>query len=74
MTAEVLQMATVRELREQRGWSQFELAVKTGVTPATIYNWETRRRKPTIDHLRKLAEVFGVRMEDIDFEEAGGER
>ncbi|RIK36688.1 MAG: XRE family transcriptional regulator [Chloroflexi bacterium] len=61
-------MRTIRELRESAGLTQFELAVKVGVTPATVYNWERGRYEPKASQLRTLARVFGVSMDDIDFE------
>jgi len=60
-------MRTIRELREERGWTQLELAYKAGVTPATIYNWEAGRNEPKASQLRKLAQVFAVSMDVIDF-------
>jgi transcriptional regulator with XRE-family HTH domain len=56
---------TIRELREARGWTQFELAIKVGVQPTTIYTWESGKKMPMIPQLRKLAEAFGVSMDDI---------
>ena len=61
-------MKTIRQLREERGWTQFELAVKVGMTPATVYNWERGRYEPKASQLRTLARVFDVSMDDIDFE------
>ena len=61
-------MKTIRELREARGWTQLELAVKLGVTPVTVYNWERGKHVPTATQLRALARTFEVRMDDIDFE------
>jgi transcriptional regulator with XRE-family HTH domain len=61
-------MKTIRELREERGWTQLELGNKLGVTPVTVYNWERGQHIPTALQLRSLARVFGVLMDDIDFE------
>lgn len=61
-------MKTIRQLREERGWTQFELAVKVGVTPATVYNWERGRYEPKATQLRAVARAFDVAMDDIDFE------
>ncbi len=58
-------MKTIRELREGRGWTQLELAVKLGVTPATVYNWERGKYEPTASKLRAIAQTFGVSMDDI---------
>ena len=58
-------MPTIRELRERRGWSQFELAKAVDVTTSAVYSWEAGRATPKVPQLRKLAETFAVRMDDI---------
>ena len=60
-------MKTIRELREERGWTQLELAYRLGVTPATVYNWERGRFEPTASKLRQVARLFGVSMDVIAF-------
>jgi DNA-binding XRE family transcriptional regulator len=59
-------MKTIRALRQERGWTQFELALKVGVQPQTIYFWESGRRTPLVPQLRKLGHVFGMCSDDID--------
>ncbi len=59
-------MATIRELRTKQGWSQQDLAVKIGVSVATVYNWERGKYEPTVSKFKALALVFGVPMESID--------
>ena len=63
-----MQRRTIRELRETAGMTQLQLANRIGVTPSAVYNWETGRNEPKASQLRLVAEVFGVRMDDIDFE------
>jgi len=65
-------MKTIRELREERGWSQFELAVRAGVTPGTVGNWERGKTEPKATQLRRLAEVFGVAMDAIEISDREG--
>jgi len=48
------------------GLTQLELANKLDVTPATVYTWERGRNEPRVSQLRKLAELFGVLMDDIE--------
>ena len=62
-------MKTVRELREAAGLTQLELAVRVGVTPSTVYNWESGRSEPRVSQLRRVAEAFGVKMDDIELVE-----
>ena len=59
---------TIRVLREERGWTQLELANAIRVTPATVYNWERGKYEPKASQLRALARAFGVSMDVIDFE------
>ena len=65
-------MKTIRELREERGWSQFELAVKAGVTPGTVGNWERGKSEPKISQVRVLAELFEVSMDVIEVADREG--
>jgi transcriptional regulator with XRE-family HTH domain len=59
-------MKTIRELREERGWSQFELAIRAGVTPGTVGNWERGKTEPKASQLHQLADVFAVPMDVIE--------
>jgi len=59
-------LKTIRELREAKDWTQFQLAIQVGVSPSTIYNWESGRAEPRVSQLRRLAELFGVRMDDVE--------
>lgn len=59
-------MPTIRELREERGWTQDELANRLGVHQRAVYFWESGRRMPKVPQLRRLAETFGVSMEAFD--------
>jgi len=64
-------MKTIRELREGRGWTQFQLAVKAEVTPSTISNWERGATEPKVGQLRKLARLFEVPMDLIEVADEG---
>jgi len=50
----------IRELREKLGLTQRELAEKLGVDNSTISAYESGRITPSVDKLRKLAEILGV--------------
>ena len=56
---------TIRRLREERGWTQLELAYRLQITPVTVYNWERGRTEPRVSQFRQLARLFGVSMDDI---------
>lgn len=59
-------MKTIRNLRRQRGWTQFELALAVGVQPQTVYLWESGRRQPRVSQMRRIGEVFGLCSDEID--------
>jgi DNA-binding XRE family transcriptional regulator len=59
-------MKTISELRRERGWTQFDLALAVGVQPQTVYLWESGRRQPQVTQMRKLGKVFGICSDDID--------
>jgi DNA-binding XRE family transcriptional regulator len=59
-------MKTIRTLRRERGWTQFDLALAVGVQPQTVYLWESGRRQPQVSQMRKLGEVFGLCSDEID--------
>ncbi len=61
-------MKTIRELREAVGLTQAQLAARLNCTPSTVYNWERGRNEPKASQLRAMAILFGVSMDDIDFE------
>jgi DNA-binding XRE family transcriptional regulator len=62
---ERVNVKTIRELRRERGWTQFQLALAVGVQPQTVYLWESGRRVPQVPQLRKLGEVFGLCSDEI---------
>jgi transcriptional regulator with XRE-family HTH domain len=62
---------TIRELRLERGWTQFELALQVGVQPQAVYLWESGRRTPQVPQLRRLGQVFGLCSDDIALEPVG---
>jgi transcriptional regulator with XRE-family HTH domain len=61
---------TIRELRNEKGWSQAELAHRAGVAPSS---WESGRYEPRASQLRELADALGVKMDDIELAVPGKE-
>ncbi len=61
-TEEVLAQAIGAEIarqREERGWSQIELAVMVGCDRSAVSRWETGRRLPSLPHLVALGQALG---------------
>jgi len=58
-------MKSIRELREARGWTQLEVAIRLGVTPLTVGNWERNVTEPRASQFRGLARLYGVSMDEL---------
>jgi putative transcriptional regulator len=59
----------VRQLREQFGWSQAELAERLDVSRQTVNAIETEKYDPSIKLAFKLARLFEAPIETIFLEE-----
>jgi len=61
----------LRELREERGLTRSKLAKEVGVHWTYIWQLEAGKRQPSLRLARKLAETFGVSLDELL---GGGER
>ena len=52
----------ITKLREEKGLSQKELAVASGVTPASISRWENGERIPNAVYIAQLANALDVKI------------
>jgi transcriptional regulator with XRE-family HTH domain len=55
----------IRELRTERGWSQEELSIKTGVHRNYIGGIERAERKPTVETVAKLADALDMSVAEL---------
>lgn len=55
----------IKEMREERGWSQGELAKRLNVSRQTVISIEKERYNPSLDLAFSLADLFERRIEDI---------
>jgi ribosome-binding protein aMBF1 (putative translation factor) len=56
----------VRELREQHGWSQTQLAQAAGMTQSAVARFEAGGTVPTLPILERLARALDVEL-DVQF-------
>ena len=52
-------------LREKKGLTQADVASAMGVTPAAVSKWENGSSKPRVEVLFRLAELLGVKPEEL---------
>lgn len=64
MKKETLGM-TIAALRKKNGMTQLDLAEKMGVTDKAVSKWERDISCPDVNTLPKLAELFGISMDEL---------
>lgn len=65
---------TVKQLREEHGWKQIDLAYHAGVSLSTVSNIEAGQQDPRISIARKIADTLGVTVDAIDWIQAAERR
>ena len=55
----------IASLRKENGMTQLELAEKMGVTDKAVSKWERDLSCPDVHSIPKLAEVFGIRVDEL---------
>lgn len=55
----------IASLRKENGMTQLELAEKMCVTDKAVSKWERDLSCPDVDTIPKLAEVFGISMDEL---------
>lgn len=60
----------IKRLRQKCGMTQEALAEQLCVTRQAVSNWETEKTQPDVETLGKLAEIFGVSVEEIIYGES----
>lgn len=58
-------MEKIRIFREKAGLSQRELASALNISQSAIAQWESGETQPTLDNLRKTADILGVTPGDL---------
>ncbi len=59
-------------LRQQRGWSVNNLAMRAGLTQSTLNNLYNRNAEPKLSTLRAICEAFGITLAEFFREGEGG--
>ena len=55
----------IRNLRLEHDMSMKDLAAKLGVADSAICRWENNQAKLTLDMAVKIADLFGIPMEEL---------
>ncbi len=59
----------ITKLREERNWTEYQLAERSGLTQSTISSWYCKKMLPTIPSLIKICNAFGITMSQFFLED-----
>jgi len=58
-------LAVITRYREERGWTEYQLAEKSGLPQSTISSWYRKKLVPTLPSLEKICEAFGITLTEL---------
>ena len=62
-------LAVITTYRESRGWTEYQLAERSGLPQSTISSWYRKNMVPTIPSLEKICDAFGITLSQLFSEE-----
>ncbi len=62
---------TIRQMRDEHGWAQLDVAVGVGASTSAVARWERGEVVPRDKYHERLAKLFGVSVEEIAFGQDG---
>lgn len=65
MTNDKERMTGLKKIRKERGLTQIMMANNLGICAQCYRNFETGRRQPKLDMLKRFADVLGCSVSDI---------
>lgn len=58
-------LQTIMNYREDRGWTEYQLAERSGLPQSTISSWYRKGMMPTIPSLKKICDAFGITLSQL---------
>lgn len=58
-------LSSISNYREARGWTEYQLAEKSGLPQSTISSWYRKGMIPTIPSLEKICGAFGITLSQL---------
>ena len=58
-------LATITKYREERGWTEYQLAEHSGLPQSTISSWYRKNMIPTIPSLEKICSAYGITLSQL---------
>ena len=58
-------LVTITKYREERGWTEYQLAEHSGLPQSTISSWYRKNMIPTIPSLEKICSAYGITLSQL---------
>lgn len=58
-------LTAITKYREARGWTEYQLAERSGLPQSTISSWYRKNMIPTVSSLEKICMAFGVTLSQL---------
>lgn len=58
-------LKTITAYREERGWTEYQLAEHSGLPQSTISSWYRKNMIPTLPSLEKICTAFGITLSQL---------
>ena len=62
-------LATITKYRQDRDWTEYQLAERSGLPQSTISSWYRKNMIPTVPSLEKICMAFGITLSQLFAEE-----
>lgn len=58
-------LTAITNYRQERGWTEYQLAEHSGLPQSTISSWYRKNMVPTIPSLEKICVAFGITLSQL---------
>lgn len=58
-------LSTITAYRQARGWTEYQLAERSGLPQSTISSWYRKNMIPSIPSLQKICAAFGITLSQL---------
>ena len=62
-------LAAITAYRQERGWTEYQLAERSGLPQSTISSWYRRNMTPSVASLEKICGAYGISLSQLFAEE-----
>lgn len=58
-------LSVITQYREERGWTEYQLAERSGLPQSTISSWYRKKIIPTVPSLEKICMAYGITLSQL---------